>query len=528
MSDSNARIAVIYCRVSSKKQTKEHDGLGSQRTRCMEFARYKNYRVVETFEDDRSGSLIDRPGMKAMLTFLRENRAKAPVVVVDDISRLARGIDAHWQLRSAIGSMGGVLESPSIEFGEDADGIMRENLMATFAQHFRQKNAEQTVHRMRARVINGYWPFQCPVGYRHVKVKGQGNVLQPVDRVADIVREGLEGYASGRFDLQVEVKRFFERHADFPRPKNGRITNQKVTDILTQPVYAGLVHAPSWDVPLRRGNHQALISVETHHRILDRLNGKARAPVRKDISVEFPLRGSVVCGCCGTPLTSCWSTGRGGKKHPYYHCKKKGCDAYGKSIRRDVIQGEFEELLQGMRPADSLYRIACKMFRKLWDHRLQSETERKAALKHEITAIERKVDQLLDRIVETETPSVVQAFERRITEAEARKLELEDKLAQAGRPRQDFDTALRTALAFLGNPQKLWASGRIDYQKAVLKLCFAERLEYVRNEGFRTANLTLPFKALAGFCGPNGEMARPAGFEPATPSLEGSCSIQLS
>ncbi|MFC7702875.1 recombinase family protein [Plastorhodobacter daqingensis] len=59
--------AVIYCRVSSAKQTVRGDGLGSQETRCREFAKYKGYEVAEVFRDDTFGSLTSRPGMQAML-----------------------------------------------------------------------------------------------------------------------------------------------------------------------------------------------------------------------------------------------------------------------------------------------------------------------------------------------------------------------------------------------------------------------------------------------------------------------------
>lgn len=76
MKENNKHIAVIYCRVSSAKQTKRGDGLGSQETRCREFARYKGHEVAEVFTDDASGGLIDRPGMLAMLAFLRRHRTR--------------------------------------------------------------------------------------------------------------------------------------------------------------------------------------------------------------------------------------------------------------------------------------------------------------------------------------------------------------------------------------------------------------------------------------------------------------------
>ena len=142
--------AVVYCRVSSSKQMRVGDGIHSQETRCREYARMKDYEVVEVFKDDASGSIINRPGMKAMLSFLVRRRKKSLVVIIDDISRLARGIQQHIELRGAIAKAGGSLESPSIEFGEDSDSILVENLLASVSQHQRQKNGEQTKNRMRA------------------------------------------------------------------------------------------------------------------------------------------------------------------------------------------------------------------------------------------------------------------------------------------------------------------------------------------------------------------------------------------
>lgn len=163
--------AVIYCRVSDVKQVTQGSGLGSQETRCREYARHKDYDVVHVFKDDASGGLIDRPGMQEMLSFLRKHkRRETHIVIIDDISRLARGLEAHIHLRTAISEAGGKLESPSIEFGEDSDSRLVENLLASVSEHHRRKNAEQTKNRMRARAMNGYYVFIPPLGYRYERV----------------------------------------------------------------------------------------------------------------------------------------------------------------------------------------------------------------------------------------------------------------------------------------------------------------------------------------------------------------------
>ena len=145
MTSSPARMkAVVYCRVSSAAQVAKGHGNASQRTRCEEFARMKGYEIVAHFEDEAvSGGVIDRPGMLAMLAYLKKHRRSGEyVVLIDDISRLARNIRGHLDLRDAISETGARLESPSIEFGEDSDSILVENLLASVSQHQRQKNTE--------------------------------------------------------------------------------------------------------------------------------------------------------------------------------------------------------------------------------------------------------------------------------------------------------------------------------------------------------------------------------------------------
>ena len=226
--------AVIYARVSSTQQKTQGHGLESQTVRCRDFARMKGYQVVETFDDDASGSLVDRPGMQSMLAFLKSQRRESHVVIIDDISRLARSLEAHLQLRTAIASVGGVLQSPSIEFGEDSDSQLVENLLASVSQHQRQKNADQTKNRMRARASIGYCVLRAPIGYRYERVAGHGKMLVPDGAVATIIREALEGYASGRFASLSEVMRFLASRPEYPEKPRKVLTVERIREAMTR------------------------------------------------------------------------------------------------------------------------------------------------------------------------------------------------------------------------------------------------------------------------------------------------------
>jgi site-specific DNA recombinase len=504
--------AVIYCRVSGVKQTTRGDGLGSQETRCKEYARYRGHDVMRVFKDDASGRLVARPAMQEMLAFLKSQRKESYVVIIDDISRLARGLDAHLRLRAALSAVGARLESPSIEFGEDSDSVLVENLLASVSQHQRQKNGEQTKNRMRARAMNGYWVFQAPAGYRYERLGGGGRLLVRHDPVAEIVKEALEGFASERFASQVEVKRFLDAQPDFPLGYRGEITVQRVTDILTQPLYAGYLALPKWGVTMRKAQHEGLISYETYQAIQERLLGRARAPARKDINTDFPLRGFVCCADCNKPLTANWSAGSHGR-YPYYLCRTKGCASANRSIARAKVEDGFADLLATLKPSEDLFNLASAIFRDLWDQRLAAMAERKKSMSAEVTQIDRKIEQLLDRIVDADSETLIKAYERRVQDCESEKLLLAERIANCGRPAQHYDETFRTAMEFLANPQKLWVSERLEDKRAAVKLTFAGHLSYARNEGFRTPEISLPFKVLGDISGSKKQMARPERFE---------------
>ena len=515
-------LIVLYTRVSDRSQMDGASGLGSQETRGREYAHHLGLPVVRVFSDEAiSGKLRDRPGMRSMLTFLKRAPADVRyVVVIDDISRLARDVRVFFELRDAIHITGALLESPTMKFknSRDADGNFYEGIQALGAQHYREKVAETTKNRCWARMMNGYWVFHAPIGYKYVRSKTEGGLLVRDDPVASIIKEALEGYASGRFAIQAEVQRFLESQPGFTRRKpNGTIRAQVVSDLLDQPLYAGYLESKMWDVPFRKARHEPLISLETFEKIQARRKQTALAPARKDIHLDFPLRGAVHCACCGKPLRACWSKSSTGKRHPYYLCQTKGCEAYGKSIRRDKLEGDFVAMLRSMRPSASLTRLVTEMVKYAWEQRMEQVSALRTSLKRQTTSIEKQIDELMDKLVDASSELTAKAYERRIEKLEKERLLMEEKLENGLDPNTSQGQILELSLKFLSNPCKLWESGNLILQKLVLRLAFAEHLSYCKNEGYRTPKTNLPFKVLGGLQCQERQMVPRRGLEPPLP-----------
>lgn len=211
----------------------------------------------------------------------------------------------------------------------------------------------------------------------------------------------------------------------------------------------------------------------------------------------FPLRGAVVCAHCSKPLTACWSRSKTGAKHPYYMCFAKSCDRKGKAIKRDVIEGAFGDLLDGMTPKPGLIRLSRTMFRRAWDQRFEQGRALRLSAEKELAAVDKQIGALLDRIVENTSETVITAYEKRIGELERSKLLLAEKRESAGQPQRPFEEMFELAFGFLASPSKIWRSGKFDLQKLVLRLTFADHLAWCPQTGFQTPKkTTIPFKLL--------------------------------
>ncbi|HEY6044639.1 MAG TPA: recombinase, partial [Nitrosospira sp.] len=182
--------------------------------------------------------------------------------------------------------------------------------------------------------------------------------------------------------------------------------------------------------------------------------------------------------------------------YPYYYCFTKRCESYGKAIQREKIEGGFESLLHTLEPAAPLFKTAAKMFETRWNYRQMQIAQRGQAVEDEIRKLDGKIEQLMDRLVETDGDSMIKAYETRIKKLETDRAVLVEKSGQSLRPMRSFDAVLRTALDFIAKPHKLWSSGRLCDRHAVLKLAFPGGFQYHRNTGLRTAETPLPFKVL--------------------------------
>jgi DNA invertase Pin-like site-specific DNA recombinase len=493
--------AVIYCRVSSRKQVLEGHGLDAQESNCEKYIEGKGYKLIGVFrEEGISGGLIGRPEMENLLKLLRSRPQNNPPVkvIVDDFQRLSRAeLSEYLKLKALIVDANGWVESPNFSFEDSIEGEVNEGVMALVSAYQRKANRRAVLQKMKARLEGGYWPFPCRLpGFQMVRDKEHGKILRRREPYASIVAEALRGYASGTFDNQVDVQHFLQmKRINGSKSVHLSVVRRILENSL---LYAGWVEYLQWEVVARKGHHDALIPLEAHLKVQERLQGKARAPARKDMDKDFPHRGFLCCGECGKLMTASWSKGRGGQ-YPYYRCIDSTCSYYEKSINRDKrIEPDFQELLAEVKPVPATVEFNKARLVRNWQKKMMVVEQRQKDIEDEIQDTTQRVDVLVEKAENAINTTATLTYERKIEKLELYRVALEQKLKDLAPEQFDLGTALTIIANFLSNPLETWLEKDLRKQHRLLQMMFSRHLPYHPKTGFGTPKFSLTYAKLIG------------------------------
>ena len=515
---SKCTNAIIYCRVSSDRQRIEGSGLESQEHRCREYAQTKSYTVTKVFKDSFTGGgdFMRRPAMSDLLDFVDQNAHENFVVVFDDLSRFARDVNAHFLLRQAFDQRGIGIECPNFTFDDTPEGELIETMIAAQHQYHRKNNKRQNVQKQVARLESGLWPFPSKRGYRMINTEEYGKVLHLFNPDASILREALEGFSTGRFQTKVAACAFLVEKGFWKKQKPERYVD-KFTLILEDPLYAGFIEYPVWDIDRRKGKHEALISPEVFEANQKRLKqgNKGKRP-RIDVSEDFPLRGLMECPFSGKPLTGAFSTSRTGKRYPYYFCQDSKCECKRASTNSDQVHKEFDVLLKKQVIKPEILDVIDDVFEEVWQEEMGDLRTSEHKNNKSIKELESKLVRLVDSASSAKSDRMRSVYEKQAEECDREIESLKGKSIEGLDMSVPYRTALEKAAGLLKSPYKVWHSVDVHEKQKLFYFIFLERLPYSKKAGYRTDNLPSAARLFEEFVSTNSHDVEMAGVEPAS------------
>ena len=276
------RKVALYIRVSTDSQFEDGYSVDAQKEKLIAYCKIKEIEDYEFYIDGGwSGSNIDRPEMKRMITNITHGKISA--VIVYKLDRLSRSQkDTIFLLEDIFNPN----QCDFISLNENFDttspyGKAMIGILSVFAQLERENIRERTRMGMYERVKSGLWMGGdgIPFGYDYDKDHG---ILVPNEH-ADDVRQIFDLYIKGYSTTR--LARMFDVASD-----------RHVTQILDRVTYIGKI---KYNGEVFEGKHQALIDEKT----FDLAQAERRKRSTKNTTTSsYLLTGLLHCGHCGAKM----------------------------------------------------------------------------------------------------------------------------------------------------------------------------------------------------------------------------------
>lgn len=488
MTFETSKNGIIYCRVSSIEQV-DGTSLDTQKAACLAYCQTNNITVDRVFiEQGESAKTTDRTQFIQAIDYCKLAKGQLNYFIVWKLDRFARHTTDHFKVKALLSNYGVALQSVTESIGDDPQGNLMETILAGFAQFDNDIRALRSRNGMQEKLRRGIWVWGAPYGYYRTE---KGANLTVDQNAAPVIRLIFEAYASGTRTYD-SVAELLQKQGHFTQ--KGKVPyRQLIAKIVRNPLYCGVLRM--WGE-----EHQAdfvpIVSPELFNKCQDRFKDKVRTVPRRVKNPDFPLRRLVACADCNLPLTGSASTGRHGKKYPYYHHQKQDCPRAA-FIPRQQLDTKFAEYLDDIKPTPKFQRALTAIIKELYANRYRTFEE--ALNRHQSELA--KLHTTRQRIFDAHTNGVYSDadFLQQKREIDQR-IAKQQALVPGNEPVAiDVDAALAFAFDMMRNAAQRWPHMEYERQQRFQKIIFEGILPYDGNK-FGTAQLS-PIYTLYRECG---------------------------
>ena len=381
---------VTYLRVSDPSQI-DNISFKVQKESCEKYAKDHGMKIVKEFkEEGESAKAADRTMLKELLEYCRINKGRVKVCLVYKIDRFARNQIDHFAIKARLLSYGVSLRSATELIDDSIMGKAMEGMFAVMAELDNGVKSERVKEAMKSWVLSGRWVWGAKFGYINKK-DSTDHATNPPDPIkAPYATELFKKFSTGIYsykDLANELDK-----KGIKSKRGNKIHPQEIYKILTDKFYIGIIDL--YGVETRGKYHKPLTDPKTFYKCQEVINKRSNNATknRATESIDFPLRGCLLCPSCCRKLTATWCKGRK-ERYPKYYCVTKGCSLKTKTYRREDVHNNFFNFLQIVQPKKEHAELFRVMFMSRYQERimeLEGDSIRFRAALNELDA-ERKI-----------------------------------------------------------------------------------------------------------------------------------------
>ena len=504
--NSEIRKGLIYFRVSTEEQAQFGVSLDQQEKSCFDHAKRNNIEIIKAFHDDGvSAKTTKRDGLQDMMSYCKKNHKYLDCVIVYKIDRLTRNLNDYTNILIMLNKLGIRLISITEPLDNTAMGNCIGNIMASFAQFDNEVKGERVTSCMKEKILQGYWCGIAPIGYLNSRDGFNKKVIILDPEKAPLVKFIFEKFSTGLFTLE-EIKQMVNKKN--LRTKKGKvISNQIMSKLIRNKFYYGMME---WKGEEQKGNYEPLITEELFDKCQRLLKtGKTEEHSKDKKNGDFPLKHFAICGFCGRPLTASFSTGKSGKKFPYYRCYNAKCPSK-KSIAKKKLEKEFIKYLKKITPNEDYLKYIKPIIIDVWDTKYKEINQEREKAEIRIEELKKEKAELM--AMKKRGLLSDADFMEELHNTKEQILEEQIKLEETKLENFDIREAVDYVFDFIQKMSRLWEKADFESKVKIQSLIFPEKVIYQYN-GFETPHLSVLFAQKKEFCNSLSPMVPPRRIE---------------
>ena len=337
--DNEKKLCGLYLRVSTEDQAREGFSLPEQRERLEQFCKFKNYEIVDYYED--AGISAKTGNLRPEFERLKEDikLKKINTIVALKLDRITRSIFDWEKLMTFLEENDAYLDCANDEINTtNANGKMISRLLMSVSQNEIERTSERTKVGLAGAIKQGHIPSQAPLGYKHEDKK-----LVIDYSTKDIVERIFNLYYQGN-SYQTISNTLNEEKA--LGKTNWR--DSSITAILENEVYKGdFVHGKRTKHPTYYQDVvEPIVSKELWEECQVQKKKNSRSYQR---TLTYLFLQKLTCPKCGRLMGGKATKKKNGNVYYYYYCTD--CKV---NLKENVISEYFDNFVQELVEYDSV------------------------------------------------------------------------------------------------------------------------------------------------------------------------------
>ncbi|MBU4360618.1 recombinase family protein [Patescibacteria group bacterium] len=457
---------IIYCRVSTPKQSKEGESLDIQENICRSVAEKQNLEVVKIFREAFSGRKDYRPVYNEMIEFIKKSFG-INKLIIRTLDRFTRdGSFSYEHLKKELEDLGvslidsvGIIQPAQNSLGDlgfEYDWSVYSPSQTS--ENIISEQGKMEVRNILTRVVSqsirltqkGFKLRGTNDGYisQKIYVKGKKRYIQvPDPERQDYIIEMFKLRATGQYTDQ-EVADKINAQGYKTRIKNkwdikkeniigtiggNKLSVKRLQDMIKNSIYCGVMCEKWTHYKPINAAYDGLISIDLFNKanrgkvfIKEKENDELEIlydyiPIKKiqkrnKNNPLYPFKNVILCPECRKAFLGSAPRGKSGKKHPTYHCSRKGHQYFG--IPKQEFENNVKKFVRNLNFTKNFFEDCKFLIIKKYKDKLKKVTRLADSVGRNVKNLEIKKQSAIQVLITTKSELVRYGIETEIEKIE--------------------------------------------------------------------------------------------------------------